>query len=62
MTPMESYAKHQYIISDKWISWGWQKKNISKIRAVGNIKIIRAENLKINSSGYCLIIGVNILV
>ena len=58
MTPMESYAKHQYIISDKWISWGWKKKNISKIRAVGNIKIIRAENLKINSSGYCLIIGV----
>ena len=26
MTPMESYAKHQYIIPDKWISWGWQKK------------------------------------
>ena len=32
MTPMESYAKHQYIISDKWI-FGDGKKNISKLES-----------------------------
>ena len=35
MTPMESYAKHQYIISDKWISWGWQKKISQKLEPSG---------------------------
>ncbi|MFL2601072.1 MAG: LIC12162 family transferase [Flavobacteriaceae bacterium] len=57
MTPMESHAEHQYIISDKWISWGWHKKDIPKIKAIGNIKIIRKKKYISKPSGYGLIIG-----
>ena len=57
MTEIESHAKHQYLIADKFISWGWNKKEIQSIKPVGNIKIIKKERQKIDNSGYCLFIS-----
>ena len=58
MTPIETYAKHQYLIADKWISWGWARKEFPVIKALGNLKIIKKSPLKYNPLGYALMIEV----
>lgn len=57
MNNIESHAKHQYLIADKFLSWGWKKKEIQSIKPVGNIKIITKKSQKIDNSGYGLIIS-----
>ena len=47
MNNIESHAKHQYLIADKFLSWGWKKKEIQSIKPVGNIKIITKKSQKI---------------
>ncbi len=56
MTPIETYAKHQYLIADKWISWGWKSNEFPVIKAVGNLKIIKKSTVKFNPLGDALII------
>lgn len=56
MTPMESYAKHQYLIADKWLSWGWKKKDLDIIKSVGNLKIIDKSTIDYNPLGDAVLI------
>jgi len=55
-SPIESYAKHQYLIADQWLSWGWIKEGLSSIKPVGNLKIIKKSKLKYKPSGFALLV------
>ncbi len=34
------YEEHQFAISDRWISWGFEDEGTSKIRSFGNLKML----------------------
>ena len=51
--------RHEFKISNKWLSWGWSDDNEDKVIPVGNIKVI-GKKQKHNSNGVGLIVGLSI--
>jgi putative transferase (TIGR04331 family) len=51
-----SFAEdHQLAISDAWLSWGWEDISNSKIKPVGNLKMI-GRRLRWDPDGYALLV------
>lgn len=50
-----SLEDHELAISDKWLSWGWEDKNNTRIKPVGNLKMI-GRKLNWNPKGGALMV------
>jgi len=46
---------HQRAISDRWLSWGWREETTSKVRPVGNIKLV-GKKLGWDPNGHALMV------
>jgi len=59
MTPMAIHETHQIKISDKWFSWGWERKEEPKIVPVGNFKS-KFSTIKHKQKGDALLVGMTL--
>lgn len=54
-----SEEEHQVVISDSWLTWGWEDENIPQVKPVGNLKML-GQNLGYNPKGGALMVGTTV--